>query len=83
MPPRLASPRSTTAVETDHPLLSFQLPDARVSADRRTHQFTPAATVRQGKTGASEKLRGLQLLNQESVLLNEERTKPQSQNHGK
>ena len=45
---RLASLRSTTTVETDHPLLSFQLTDARVTADRRTHQFTPQRGARQG-----------------------------------
>ena len=52
---RLASLRSTTTVETDHPLLSFQPTDARVAADRRTHQFTPGRTARQGKARPSEK----------------------------
>ena len=51
--PRLASLRSTTTVETDHPLLSFQPPTPSITPDRRTHQHTPTHPKRQGKTGAT------------------------------
>ena len=79
---RLASLRSTTTVETDHPLLSFQLPDARVTADRRTHQSTPPHTTRQGKTEASEQLRRLQRFHHAAVLAHQQRAQRQPQERG-
>lgn len=111
MPPRLASPQSTTAVETDHPLLSSSLTgvchhsgtDTGLEiirplglAGKRSPRPAPtpphagsqrplasAKKTEEQPKDALHELCGLQLLNQESVVLDEEGTKPQPQKRGK